>query len=123
MVSSDSCALAKCTPLLELAGITVLTAQSPDIAMGLLAVVRPTVLVVDISTLDDEITPLIARVRALLEKRGGDVPALAWSASKETAAALIHSGFQECLPKPADPVDFLSTIARLTKHLGPGENG
>jgi DNA-binding response OmpR family regulator len=87
--------------------------------MGLLAVIRPTVLVVDVSAIDDGTASLITRVRALLSKRGGEVPALAWAASTEAWSELMEAGFQDWLPKPCDPIDFLSAIARLTNRVGP----
>ena len=58
---------------------------------------------------------LIRRVRALAPDEGGRLPALALTAYARTddRVRVLTSGYQMHVPKPADPVELATVVARL----------
>ena len=98
--------------ILEQQGGEVRTAGSAAEALSLVSSWRPDVLVSDIGMPDADGYELMLRVRALGQKGGGFVRAIALTAyaSEEDARLARHAGFDRHLPKPVD-------AAQLVRHL------
>ena len=100
--------------VLERVGAVVVTAGSVPAAIEALAKARPDVLVSDLGMPDQDGFDLIRQVR----DDGHDasvLPAVALTAfvQKDDAHLALLAGFQVHLPKPVDPYDLTSVIARL----------
>jgi CheY-like chemotaxis protein len=100
----------------------VRTAASAAEAMEVFSEWKPDVLVSDIGMPIEDGYALIAKVRALSEEEGGEVPAIALTAfagvsDKEAALA---AGFQQHLGKPVEPVQLAKVVARI---LGRSDEG
>ena len=101
--------------VLERAGAVVITAGSVAAAIDALAKARPDVLVSDLGMPDQDGFDLIRHVRQDGHD-AKDLPAVALTAfvQKDHAQLAMSAGFQVHLPKPVDPHDLISVIARLT---------
>ena len=104
--------------LLEGVGAIVTTADSARAAIEMLPQARPNVLVSDLGMPDEDGFDLIRQLR----HDGHDakvLPAIALTAfvQKDDARSSLSAGFQVHLPKPVDPHELTSVIARLA-----GEN-
>ena len=105
--------------VLERVGAVVVTAGSVPAAMEALAQARPDVLISDLGMPDQDGFDLIRQLRdAAHDAR--DLPAVALTAfvRKDDAHLALLSGFQVHLPKPVDPHDLTSVIARLAGRSG-----
>jgi signal transduction histidine kinase/CheY-like chemotaxis protein len=103
-------------------GPEVRAASSAAEAMEVFSQWKPDVLVSDIGMPIEDGYALIAKVRALSEEEGGEVPAIALTAfagvsDKEAALA---AGFQQHLSKPVEPVQLAKVVART---LGRSDEG
>jgi signal transduction histidine kinase len=100
--------------MLERVGAVVTTADSARAAIEALAKGRPHVLVSDIGMPDQDGFDLIRQLRDD-GRDTRDVPAIALTAyvQKEDAHQAESAGFQVHLPKPVDPHQLTSVIARL----------
>jgi signal transduction histidine kinase len=103
--------------LLERAGAIVTAAGSVREAIEMLATVHPDVLVSDLGMPDQDGFDLIRHVR----DEGYDasvLPAVALTAfvQKDDAHLALLAGFQIHVPKPVDPHDLTSVIARLARR-------
>ncbi len=98
--------------LLEQHGAEVRTAGSVAEALALVQSFRPDALVSDIGMPGADGYELMLRVRALGQKDGGLVRAVALTAyaSEEDARLARHAGYDRHLPKPVD-------AAQLVRHL------
>ena len=100
--------------LLERAGAVVTTADSARAAIEALHKAHPDVLVSDLGMPDQDGFDLIRQLRG--DGHGArDLPAVALTAfvQKDDAHLALLAGFQVHLPKPVDPYDLTSVIARL----------
>ena len=100
----------------------VITAANAEEALILVERERPDVLVSDIGMPDVDGFELIKRVRALGEKRGGKVAAIALTAfarSEDRTKALQH-GFQVHVSKPVEPEELIATVASVAGRAGGG---
>jgi signal transduction histidine kinase/CheY-like chemotaxis protein len=105
--------------LLERVGADVVTADGVPGALAAVARARPDVLVSDLGMPDQDGLDLIRRLRA----EGHDptaLPAVALTAfvQKDDADLALSAGFQVHLPKPVDPHDLTTVIARLARRTG-----
>ena len=105
--------------VLERAGAVVVTAGSVPAAIEALAKARPDVLVSDLGMPDQDGFDLIRHVRQDGHD-ARDLPAVALTAfvQKDDAHLALLAGFQVHLPKPVDPHDLTSVIARLAGRTG-----
>ena len=105
--------------VLERAGAVVTTADSARAAIEAILKARPDVLVSDLGMPDEDGFDLIRQLRD-----GGhdarDLPAVALTAfvQKDDAHLALLAGFQVHLPKPVDPHELTSVIARLARRTG-----
>jgi signal transduction histidine kinase/CheY-like chemotaxis protein len=107
------------TLVLERVGALVATADSVASALEAVAKARPDVLVSDLGMPDQDGFDLIRQLR----DEGHDataLPAVALTAfvQKDAADLALLAGFQAHLPKPVDPHDLTSIIARLAGRTG-----
>jgi len=103
-------------------GAEVRTAGSAVEALDILRQWKPAVLVSDIGMPEEDGYALIAKVRALPEAEGGDVPAIAltaFAAAQDKERALA-AGFQRHIAKPVEPVALAKNVARI---LGRSDEG
>jgi signal transduction histidine kinase/CheY-like chemotaxis protein len=105
--------------VLEQAGAVVVTAGSAAAALDTFATARPDVLVSDLGMPDQDGFDLIQQLREDGHD-AKDLPAVALSAfvQKDDADLALLAGFQVHLPKPVDPHDLTSVIARLAARTG-----
>jgi CheY-like chemotaxis protein len=101
--------------LLEQHGAEVRTAGSAAEALSLVQSWRPDILVSDIGMPDADGYELMLRVRALGQKQGGFVRAVALSAyaSEEDARMARHAGYDRHLSKPVDAAQLLRHLVEL----------
>jgi len=111
-VDDEADARAVLRAILEQHGAEVRLAASAAEALSLVSSWRPDVLVSDIGMPESDGYELMLRVRALGQKGGGFVRAVALTAyaSDEDARLARHAGFDRHLPKPVD-------AAQLVRHL------
>ena len=108
-------------PTLTRRGAEVRIAASADEAMAIFAEWRPGVLVSDIAMPGEDGYALLRRVRALPADQGGEVPAVALTASggaRERKRAL-SAGFHSHVPKPVDRIELALTIANVVTSAAP----
>jgi CheY-like chemotaxis protein len=96
---------------LEYCGALVTTAASATEAKGILENLRPHVLVSDIAMPDDGLE-LIREVKAIAEKKGIYIPAIAVTAYEGRRDELLAEGFAELVEKPLDPIELCGVIHR-----------
>jgi CheY-like chemotaxis protein len=100
--------------VLERAGAVVVTAGGVPAALDALSNARPNVLVSDLGMPDQDGFDLIRHLRQDGHD-AEDLPAIALTAfvQKDDAQLALGAGFQVHLPKPVDPYELTSAIARL----------
>jgi CheY-like chemotaxis protein len=100
--------------VLERVGAVVVTADSGRAAVEALAKARPDVLASDLGMPDQDGLDLIRQLR-VDGHDAKELPAVALTAfvQKDDAHLALLAGFQVHLPKPVDPYDLTSAIARL----------
>ena len=111
--------------LLRLSGAEVRTAESAETALALFEDFRPGVLLSDIAMPGQDGNTLIRKVRALGPKRGGDVPAIAFTAlvSDADRRAALGAGFQRHLAKPIDIDRLVEAVAETWTGEAPSKQG
>ena len=104
--------------VLEQVGAIVTAAGSVREAIEALAEARPDVLVSDLGMPDQDGFDLIRQVRDHGHD-AKDLPAVALTAfvQKDDARLALLAGFQVHVPKPVDPHDLTSVIARLARPV------
>lgn len=102
--------------VLTKAGASVRTAGSVKQALQLWREAVPEVLISDIGMPGEDGHALIRTIRALPEREGRQVPAIALSAYTRTEDRIkaISAGFQMHLSKPADGLELLTMVSSLT---------
>ncbi len=115
VVDDDADTLDAVRQLLEQAGARVSTARSAAAGFEALCADPPDVLLSDVGMPGEDGHSFIRRVRSLDPSRGGRVPAAAFTAYTQVAdrERALDAGFQAFLPKPVDPRELASAIARL----------
>lgn len=109
--------------LLRQRGAEVMTATSAAEALAIISEStpdqRPDILVSDIGMPDQDGYMLIRQIRALAPEQGGRIPAIALTAYARTEDRIraLSSGFQSHVPKPVEPVEFVTVVANLINRL------
>jgi signal transduction histidine kinase/DNA-binding response OmpR family regulator len=110
------------TAVLEDGGAAVTAVGTTQEALSALEQRLPHVLVADIAMPDEDGYTLIRKVRAIPAERGGRVPALALTAyaGAEDRERIMSAGFEQHVPKPAQPTELITLIATLARQAGGG---
>jgi signal transduction histidine kinase/DNA-binding response OmpR family regulator len=110
------------TAVLEDGGAAVTAVGSTQEALSALEQRPPHVLIADIAMPDEDGYALIRKVRAIPAERGGRVPALALTAyaGAEDRERIMSAGFEQHVPKPAQPAELIALIATLARQAGGG---
>ncbi|MBD2256570.1 PAS domain-containing protein [Pseudanabaena sp. FACHB-2040] len=100
---------------LEQYGVGVTVTSSAQEALHLVSVMQPDVLLSDIGMPGEDGYSLIQKVRALPLEQGGRVPAVALTAYARESDRIqaLESGFDVHVPKPIEPIQLLTVLARL----------
>jgi PAS domain S-box-containing protein len=108
--------------LLEMDGAQVKATASASEALEAIKTWRPDALVSDIGMPDEDGYSLIRKIRSLSLEEGADIPAIALTgyAGDEEGERALSAGFQVHLPKPAEPINLVNTIAHLCGRSGKG---
>ena len=119
-VDDEEDALTLLRVVLEAAGATVTTLDSPAAALERLASIKPDVLVVDLGMPDMDGFELISRIRASAPPDVRNVPAAALTAfaRSEDRTKALRSGFEMHLAKPVDPGELVASIVTLVRRAG-----
>ena len=101
--------------VLHYCGALVTAVASPQAALDVMGLIKPDVLVVDLTEGDRDGHWLIRQVRALKPEDGGVIPVIALGAgSSANLARAGAAGFVACLVKPIDPWQLCRVIAGVT---------
>ena len=119
LVDDDADTLVMLEKLVAQCGAEIVTASSAAEALSIIENSKVDVLVSDIGMPEEDGYALIQRVRALEEKRGGRLPAVALTAYAMTEDRLraLSSGFQSHVSKPIEPNELLMVLASLVDRL------
>lgn len=104
----------------------VFSAGTADEALLLVEREKPDVLISDIGMPNVDGFELLRRIRALGQARGGDVPAIAFTAfaRSEDRTRALRAGFQTHVSKPVEPSELVATVASVAGRaakLGPDD--
>lgn len=104
-------------------GASVKLTASVDEALSAIERRLPDVLVSDIGMPDKDGHALISAVRARSRRRGGRLPALALTAyaGAEERMRILAGGFDMHIPKPVEPAELATAVAKLARAAMPGE--
>jgi CheY-like chemotaxis protein len=94
-------------------GADVVSVQSAQAALLMLAETRPDVLISDIAMPGHDGFWLIREVRRRPAEAGGDVPAVALSGRIGSTEALLAAGFTAARGKPPDLAELVQLVAGL----------
>jgi CheY-like chemotaxis protein len=103
------------TAILEYGGALVTAVGSVREALGLMALIKPDLLLADLVMEDEDGFALIRQVRALKPDDGGMVPAVAVSvlAAEADCERARGAGFDAFVTKPLDPWELCRLISAL----------
>ncbi|WP_254625663.1 ATP-binding protein [Nostoc sp. TCL240-02] len=103
--------------VLEQDGAFVIAVSSAYEALQTLALVKPDVLVSDISMPEMDGYMLIHQVRTLTPEQGGQIPAIALTAfaRNDDQQEALTAGFQMHLSKPVNPEELIAVITRIVE--------
>lgn len=103
--------------ILEHCGSQVKTANSAAAALSAIKEETFDVLVSDIGMPEEDGFALIAKVRALGKEQGGQIPAVALTAyaREEDQKRALDSGYQIHVPKPVEPSELVTIVAKLAE--------
>ena len=115
LVDDDADTLNYLHTVLEKYGANVRAVASVSEAMTAIQEFKPDVLVSDIGMPGEDGYCLIQQLRAWEAKQGGRIPALALTAYArgEERLRAISAGFQMHMPKPVEPAELVSVVAKL----------
>jgi len=97
--------------LLQEYGAEVVAAASAVEALEIFTLVKPAILITDISMADKDGFWLISQIRTLAAEEGGKIPAIAFTGTN--IEAITEAGFQIYLRKPVDPTELVIAVAQL----------
>ncbi len=109
--------------MLEHYAATVVTASSAAEALEEVLRQPPNILLSDICMPEEDGYSLIRKIRALDDRHGGDMPAVALTAyarAEDRRSALLN-GFHMHIAKPVEPATLIATLSQLL-HNGHQEN-
>ena len=123
VVDDDFDSLEMLEALLRAHDAAVVVSSSATEAIGLLAELRPHVLISDIAMSDRDGFWLIGQVRQLERSSGGGTPAIAVTAfaTEEARERSAKAGFDAHLAKPIDGAELIRTIHRLVSAAADGK--
>ncbi|MEH1868153.1 MAG: ATP-binding protein [Nostoc sp.] len=103
--------------VLEQDGAFVIAVSSAYEALQTLVLVKPDVLVSDISMPEMDGYMLIHQVRTLTPEQGGQIPAIALTAfaRNDDQQEALKAGFQMYLSKPVNPEELIAAITRIVE--------
>jgi signal transduction histidine kinase/ActR/RegA family two-component response regulator len=103
------------TSMLQKFGASVKDVGSVREALKEMEKSLPDVIVSDIGMPDEDGYSLIQKVRAMKPEKGGRIPAIALTAytRAEERVKVLSAGFDVHLPKPVEPDELVTTIAKL----------
>ncbi|MEJ7848227.1 MAG: ATP-binding protein [Pyrinomonadaceae bacterium] len=105
--------------VLKKCGAKVTAAASAAEALAAFKALIPDVLLSDIGMPGEDGFSLIAKIRALSKKDGGEIPAAALTAYANAGDRLraLRAGFQIHLPKPIELNELIAVVATLAKRV------
>ena len=117
VVEDDREALTALLRLLRSYGAEAQGAATASDALAVFAGFKPAVLVSDIELPGPSGTELLERLRALPPEAGGQIPAVALTATvgETSRRRILGAGFRAHLTKPVEPLALVSLIADLAR--------
>ena len=117
-VDDDDDALALARDVLEAAGANVVSADSAERALQLLATEVPDVMISDLGMPNMDGFALLAAIRASADGAIRAIPAAALTAyaRSEDRTKALRSGFQMHLAKPIDPAELVAAVSALARR-------
>ena len=105
--------------ILEDYGTDVATAASAGEALKLFLEAKPDMLICDLTMPGEDGYSLIRKIRLLKPEQGGQIPAIALTASarEEDRRLSIEAGFQVHLAKPIEPDKLVEVVAALARRF------
>ena len=113
VVDGDAQRRSLVTGILRYCGALVTPADSPKAALAVMELVRPDVVLIDLSNSEDGGFALIRAIRALAPEQGGSVSAVGVGDDESGAADAVSLGFDVYVVKPLEPWDLCRVILRL----------
>jgi CheY-like chemotaxis protein len=110
VVDSDTDRRALTSAILRYGGALVTAAATPDAALTILQLLKPDVVVVDLSMESDGATVFIRGLRALKPDEGGMVTAIAVGEDGIDAALVRGRGFDAGVSRPLEPWQLCRAI-------------
>jgi CheY-like chemotaxis protein len=107
------------TVILDQYGIEIITATSAVEAIEAIAQSIPDILISDIAMPLEDGYSLIRKIRKLSPAQGGQIPAIALTAyaKHEDRLLALEAGFQMHVPKPVDPFELVTVVAKLAQQI------
>jgi CheY-like chemotaxis protein len=105
--------------ILEAYGIQAITAASVSEALEMFLEAKPEMLICDLAMPGEDGYSLIRKIRNLEPEQGGQIPAIALTASArdEDRSLSIEAGFQVHLAKPIEPDELVRVVAVLARQF------
>ena len=105
--------------ILEEYGIRAITAASASEALEMFLKAKPEMLICDLAMPGEDGYSLIRKIRNLEPEQGGQIPAIALTASAraEDRSLSIEAGFQIHLSKPIEPDGLVEVVAVLARRF------
>jgi len=115
VVEDDPDTLSMLQLVLDKFGAVIMTATSTTEALDILDRWTPDALISDLAMPDRDGYELIAQLRTREKKRGGRIPAVAFSAyaRSEDHKRSLEAGFDVHIPKPINPAELADIVAGL----------
>ncbi len=119
VVDDNTDSLVLTTFILEDYGAEVVTAASVGEALKMFLEAKPDLLISDITMPDEDGYSLIRKIRLLEPEQGGQIPAIALTASarEEDRRLSMEVGFQEHLAKPFEIAELVGIVAALARRF------
>src|SRR4051794_14031796 len=113
VVDGDKERRALLSGILRYCGALVSPVETPEAALAIMLLLKPDVVVVDVTRPDDGGLAFIRRIRALKPEDGGMVAAVAVGDSAANAQLARSRGYDAYLAKPLDPWELCRIVLSL----------